>query len=62
MNGGDCWGCIFCMGDEVLVPPSTRRDPDFIPDPDMNPLVEDWIRMKREEAGGWAVAMRGLGW
>ncbi|KXZ48111.1 hypothetical protein GPECTOR_30g206 [Gonium pectorale] len=28
------------------------RDPDFIPDPDMNPLVEDWIRMKREEAGG----------
>ncbi|GLC68481.1 Putative beta-Fructufuranosidase [Pleodorina starrii] len=28
------------------------RDPDFIPDPDMNPLVEDWIRMKRDEAGG----------
>ncbi|KAG2484235.1 hypothetical protein HYH03_016970 [Edaphochlamys debaryana] len=30
----------------------TIRDPDFIPDPDMNPLVEDWIRMKRDEAGG----------
>lgn len=23
-----------------------------IPDPDMNPLVEEWIRMKRDEAGG----------
>lgn len=28
------------------------HDPDYIPDPDMNPDVEDWIRMKRDEAGG----------
>ena len=27
------------------------RDPDYIPDPDMNPDVEGWIRMRREEAG-----------
>ncbi|GFH14571.1 uncharacterized protein HaLaN_10652 [Haematococcus lacustris] len=45
-------GGVHTLNDEDGAEFNSYVDPEVPPVPDMNPAVPDWIRMRREEAGG----------